>query len=455
MLTKFDIDLDPNFGDDYTAYVYRITITFDDGTFKIYIGAHKGSILDSYDFSSEDEEFLEDLLNPDNKIYFEIVKKGTEYDMFDLENQMLEEVNAKNNNNYYNSTNGGSRYTSISARIESYATSIIEKFNNGEYDEYVEYISVDEIKEYKRAQVRIEEKVVSDKEYTDQIADQINYKHGKTDFLPPCLSFDGWSRSIARLWVDGSQREESVNKSKRGKKVKTIVLPKRIWKVFTKGLPEGEISSLIFDIACLLNPLTTGPLNMKPAEIANRIFQRSKAEDQINSKFNERFLAKQNRVGKSAKKIIRMAIDLWKNQEAADEQGDGMFYYNPTSVRGKELIADDKKKLENRFPDAIVISASSTVFGVAHMEGQVQQPLTEDQKKKYPTKLVKHPKGKEKTIIPLIFIPSKPSSKEWYGGKKEANYQSCNLYLEGTGFKLAEPEYVSLIAPLGKGGTSA
>ena len=72
MLTKFDIDLDPNFGDDYTAYVYRITITFDDGTFKIYIGAHKGSILDSYDFSSEDEEFLEDLLNPDNKIYFEI-----------------------------------------------------------------------------------------------------------------------------------------------------------------------------------------------------------------------------------------------------------------------------------------------------------------------------------------------------------------------------------------------
>jgi len=457
MLTKFDIDLDPNFGDDYTAYVYRFTITFVDGsTIKKYIGAHQGSIYDDYDFSSEDEEFLEDLYNPDNKVYFEILKKGTVWDMFDLENRMLEKVDAKNpENEYYNNTNGGSRYTSQSAKQEAMVDDFIYKFTTGQYDEYVEYIPVDEIKEYKRAQVRIEEKVVSDKEYTDQIADQINYKQGKTDFLPPCLAFDGWSSSISRLWVDGSQREEGVNKSDRGKKVKTIVLPKRIWKVFTKGLPEGEISSLIFDIACLLNPLTTGPLNMKPAEIANRIFQRSKAEDQINSKFNERFLAKQNRVGKSAKKIIRMAIDLWKNQEAADEQGDGMFYYNPTSVRGKELIADDKKKLENRFPDAIVISASSTVFGVAHMEGQVQQPLTEDQKKKYPTKLVKHLKGKEKTIIPLIFIPSKPSSKEWYGGKKEANYQSCNLYLEGTGFKLAEPEYVSLIAPLVKGGTSA
>ena len=91
MLTKFNVDLDPNFGDDYTAYVYRITITFADGTVKkIYIGAHKGSILDSYDFSSEDEKFLEDFNNPDNEINFEIVKKGTVWDMFDLENRMLE-----------------------------------------------------------------------------------------------------------------------------------------------------------------------------------------------------------------------------------------------------------------------------------------------------------------------------------------------------------------------------
>ena len=83
MITDFDKDLVSGFGDDYTAYVYRFTITFVDGsTIKIYIGAHQGSIYDDYDFSSEDEEFLEDLYNPDNKVYFEILKKGTVWDMF-------------------------------------------------------------------------------------------------------------------------------------------------------------------------------------------------------------------------------------------------------------------------------------------------------------------------------------------------------------------------------------
>ena len=89
------------------------------------------------------------------------------------------------------------------------------------------------------------------------------------------------------------------------------------------------------------------------------------------------------------------------------------------------------------------------------MEGVVQQPEDENQKKKYPTKLVKLPEGKEITILPVIHIPGKKESKEWHNGKKEANYQSCNLYLEGTGFILAEPVYVNLIAPLVKGGTSA
>ena len=56
-ITKFDIDLVPHI-EYYSAYVYRITITFLDGTWKIYIGAHKGLIYDSYNFSSEDEDFL-------------------------------------------------------------------------------------------------------------------------------------------------------------------------------------------------------------------------------------------------------------------------------------------------------------------------------------------------------------------------------------------------------------
>ena len=57
--------------------------------------------------------------------------KGSEYDMFDLENQMLEKVDAKNpNNEYYNNTNGGSRYTSLSAAQEARIDDFIHKFKS-------------------------------------------------------------------------------------------------------------------------------------------------------------------------------------------------------------------------------------------------------------------------------------------------------------------------------------
>ena len=206
-VNKFDIDLDENYQGNYAAYVYRITITLADGTTKkIYIGAHKGSIYDPYLFSIDSKGFLSDLRNSENKIYFEIVKKGTEYDMFDLENQMLEEVNAKMpNNNYYNSTNGGSRYTSVSARKEAYAISIIEKFNNGEYDEYIQDISTEDGKWHKLPKIQIRPDEVADPEYTQQIAVDVDSKYfGNTDFLPPCLALGGYGVTI--LWMNGTQR---------------------------------------------------------------------------------------------------------------------------------------------------------------------------------------------------------------------------------------------------------
>ena len=459
MLTKFDKDLVENFGDDYKAYVYKITITFaDETTKKIYIGAHLGSIYDSYDFSSEDEEFLNDYNNQDNKINLEIIMKGTVWDMFDLENRMLVEVDAKNpNNEYYNNTNGGSRYTSQSAEQEFLVDNIIHKFESGEYDKYIQYLPVLDIDGYETVQVRLKEEVVADKEYTDELAASINANHGKTDFLPSCLAYDKWF-TTDKLWGDGSQRHEGVKKSKRGntKKVKTIVLPKSIWKDLVKGLPKGEISDSMYDISCILNPLKPAPLPMKPSEIAIRVFDRSKSYDQIDSEYNRRFLAKQNRVGDPARKIIREAQQLWKNDVKAKAKGTNQFYHGATSVIGKKLIADGLAEVKEKFPNCIIVSASSSVFGVAHMEGVVQQKLGGDkQEKKYPTKLIKHPKNKPVTIVPVIFIPSTKYEAEWTGGKKAANYQSCKLYLEGTGFILGEPEYTSLIAEKVKGSSSA
>ena len=231
MITKFDKDLATHI-EIYSAYVYRIIITFPDGTKKTYIGAHKGSIYDSYDFSTESPEFIEDLKNYEH--YFEIYMKGSEYDMFDLENQMLEKVDAKNpdNKEYYNNTNGGSRYTSVSAKTEAYVKSLNEKLNNGELDQYKVSTPIKEVKEWEKVQVRADE--LTDGDYTNSISAKINSKLGDTSFLPPGLSFDGWKDSS--LWVDGNQRLDGIDKSKLGEDIIHYNLPSDLQEIIIHGI---------------------------------------------------------------------------------------------------------------------------------------------------------------------------------------------------------------------------
>ena len=72
---------------------------------KKYIGYHKGDANDGYDTSSKDPEFLEAMAQGYMKR--EIIAYGTAQDMIALERTMLLEVDAKNNPDYYNKSNGG------------------------------------------------------------------------------------------------------------------------------------------------------------------------------------------------------------------------------------------------------------------------------------------------------------------------------------------------------------
>ena len=447
MLTKFNVDLAQHI-EIYSAYLYRYTITLSDKRKKIYIGARKGSIYDSYDFSSKDKDFLEDLRNPDNEVYCEIVMKGTEYDMFDLENQMLEKVDAKNNpQQYYNKSNGGSRYTSQSARKEAFLDSIIEKSKNGEFDKYIKKLTVEyieeQIKKHGRVQIRDEDEVVADIEYCTNIADEIDLKHdGDTSFLPPCLALGDWGTDgDGILWEDGTQRYTSVQMSKRGKEVYVIVLPKEEYKEIAGKV--GEITQDMIDLAFLRNPLEPSPLPMKPKELAKRVFDRSKSKVQIKSDWNLRFLAKQNRIGKAAEKIIKMAEILWDNREEAEKKGKGFHYYDAASPEGKQIIAEKKEKAIKDFQDSIVWGPySSSTFGPAHVFGVIQKPMFDG--RKYPTMLIQDCEGQK--IVPLIYHSSTKDAKEWNDGKAAQVRQLLDDLGEKYNIVFAEYEYVSLIA---------
>jgi hypothetical protein len=432
-ITKFHKDLVPEI-DDYSAYVYRITIIFPDGTKKTYIGAHKGSIYDSYTFSTENPKFLEDLKK--YEYYFEIIAKGNEYDMFDLENQMLEKVDAKNpeNKEYYNNTNGGSRYTSVSAKDEALVKSLNEKLNNGDFDEYKVSTPTKEVAKWPKVQVRAEE--MNDDEYTSTIAASINSKLGDTSKLPPCLSFEGWKGSS--LWVDGNMRLEGVMKSDRGEDINHYALPKKIWKPLTKN-NKDEITQLIVDLASYRNPSVVTPLNMKKSDWAELVVNRSKSEEQIDTEYNIRYL--NDRGIADYKPIITKAKSIWKNKEEAEKHKPKGRYLGARSTQASELIDARTNELKEEFPDAIIVWGSSATFGVGNFEKAISKYSSDG----ILLGIQEYSKEKPKMIIPLVYHSSYEATQEWEKSKSANNRIFIEQFISSAGYELAPYRYVDLI----------
>ena len=433
MITKFDKDLATHI-EIYSAYVYRIIITFPDGTKKTYIGAHKGSIYDSYDFSTESPEFIEDLKNYEH--YFEIYMKGSEYDMFDLENQMLEKVDAKNpdNKEYYNNTNGGSRYTSIGAATEAYVKSLNEKLNNGELDEYIVSTPIEEVKKWDKVQVRADD--LTDSDYTNGIAAKINSKLGDTSFLPPGLSFVGWNGSS--LWCDGNQRLGGIDKSKLGEDIIHWALPKKYWKPLIKK-NEHKVTPAIEDLASARNPRVDSPLNMKTKDWAELVLKRSKDYEQISTDFNLRYLLDRNVV--DTKPIISKAQSMWRSIEKAEKVKPNGRYLDTKSPEAKKLIADEKAKLQKTFPDAKIVTGTTATFGVGHFADAISK--FDDEGKV--TGIEKHDPKKPKLIIPLVYHADFDWETKWNNGVAESNKIYAEQFICSAGYTLAPYRYVDLI----------
>ena len=87
----------------YEAYLYRYTNLTDE---KVYVGIHKGSVDDSYNHSSTNEEFSEVFANSKSKLKFEVLEYGDYTAMQNAEHRILKKANARKNPLYYNLSNG-------------------------------------------------------------------------------------------------------------------------------------------------------------------------------------------------------------------------------------------------------------------------------------------------------------------------------------------------------------
>ena len=228
MIEKSDrIDLIiPKPPENYEGYLYKITVV---DTGKKYIGYRSKPYDGTYYFSSKCSIFARDLSKA-SKIIYEILDYGYNVDMATKEREMLVEVNAKDNQEYYNKSNGGGIHAIASfLSIDELYDSIV----NGDFDDYIQNLPITDLMSYERIQARFEDDPNHENYIRDKVNDNwLNDNYIKENYLCHVLEdYDGVSKH--RL-INGNHTRKGISKSKACEiaEVPTMIIPKSIWGQF-------------------------------------------------------------------------------------------------------------------------------------------------------------------------------------------------------------------------------
>jgi len=217
----------PNWSD---SYVYKIT---SDKLKKTYIGYHKEN-GETYYGSPTDQELRLLISDPNADLTLTIEKEwfGSMKEMMQLEHEMLTEVDARNNPNYWNKTNGQSGVPKFNREAINKIVEIV-KNGGGEYLSTPRLVS--KLSELFKAQVREEE---YDKDNLKDIVDAIIRSGGSTEMAkPPVILknriYDGVFYKEIRIGGAHTIKSYMKTKYKDITKLPTIVIPKELHKNIT------------------------------------------------------------------------------------------------------------------------------------------------------------------------------------------------------------------------------
>jgi len=189
------------------SFVYVFTNIFNG---KMYIGFHVSKEGDNYWHSSTCEEFGLAFNKTEPTFDYEIIAVGTPKQMQNKEHELLTEVNAKSNPDYYNKSNGIPAYKEIRyAKCEEF----VRKFKAGEFEEQNELIS--ELVKLERLQVRF----TDDSKHITEIADLIKEAGGDTS---KCSLILLWGEGSHRKVGDGNHTISGAEKAKHAKTLRTV-----------------------------------------------------------------------------------------------------------------------------------------------------------------------------------------------------------------------------------------
>ena len=361
----------------YEAYLYKITVNH---TGKIYLGWHLGKTDGTYLHScKKNKVFRKDFAKNDNT--YEILDYGTATKMATKEYEMLKEVDAKNNEDYYNGSHGGGIYvkkTAYKGVIQLYQDIMNKKFA-------VEMFEKETLEEIERFQVRIQN---TDTEHLKKIKDAMRDLHGDlTEWEPIHVLLDFYGKGKHAL-INGNHTLIVALELHHVLEVPVMYIPKKVWTQF------DEID--LITLANLLNPQPEKAA--KPAEkedwvvVLVRKYNEKKIE--IDAEENVKILKTNNLSTTQIKKIFKNAQEELEDAKLLPTGWrliNWKLKHKKTELDGIIAAANDK--------DTVAFNMSSANFDIDTLMDK--------------TDAILDGKTGKKNIIVYVTHPSMKSKKEW------------------------------------------
>jgi hypothetical protein len=197
----------------YEAYLYQYT-NLTDG--KVYVGIHKGSVDDSYNHSSTNEEFAKVFASSKSKLKFEVLEFGDYPAMQNAEHRVLKKADARKNPMYYNLSNGFPQF--VEPDIENCL------FINKQIDDGIYEVTKEDLRlhvEMAALQVRFQH----DPDLQRTIKQKIDDARGCTDACNPVLVWEGRGENGEDMRGDGNHTVFGAGQSKHAVDIPVMRIP--------------------------------------------------------------------------------------------------------------------------------------------------------------------------------------------------------------------------------------
>ena len=181
---------------EYESFVYRFTNLDDD---KKYVGYHKGFVGDGYWNSSTCNEFEKVYTDSSSRLRYEILNYGTDKEMRQAEYRILSSVDARNNDEYYNKSNGFPVYPEIDREK---CKALVARIESGEFNVGKELL--DTLRKIFEKGNIVQVRYEHDDEHQRDIRDKINDENGNTDDCNPILLYEERASDGTELGGDGN-----------------------------------------------------------------------------------------------------------------------------------------------------------------------------------------------------------------------------------------------------------